>query len=116
MLFAIYKPFRTEGMNIIAKYYPRARDNRIPFSYPSLKAIRPKFFKVATLNFLIFQLLFFALFCYLLGALYRQGPSTHSMKLVWVDYDGGIIGEAVRNAYESLWSHSFPTLTEMSPS
>lgn len=99
-------------MQLVTKHYPRAQDNRLPYSHPLLKASRPKLLKAAAINFIILQLLFFALFCYLFGSLYQQGPRTHSMKIVWVDYDGGVIGEAVRNAYNSLRSQTFPTLVE----
>lgn len=103
-------------MNPVRKRYPHAKDNRLPFSHPILKANRPKFFKAATLNFVILQLLFFTLFCYLFGALYQQGPRTHNLNILWVDYDGGIIGDAVRDAYQSLRSSTFPTLVERSVS
>lgn len=38
------------------------------------------------------------------------------MKVLWVDYDGGIIGESVRDAYKSLKSDSFFTLVERTTS
>lgn len=103
-------------MHLLGKRYPRALDNRLPYSHPSRKATRTKFFKAATLNFAILQLTFFALFCYLFGSLYQQGPRTHHMKIVWVDYDGGVIGQAVRNGDISLQAPTFPTLVEESAS
>jgi hypothetical protein len=101
-------------MNWIATHYPQARGDRLPFSHPILKSIRPRFFKAATINFITLQLLFFSLFCYLFGALYQQETRIHSISILWVDYDQDIIGEAVRRAYKSLQSEHFPTLVERS--
>ncbi|KAL6819108.1 hypothetical protein V8C40DRAFT_69504 [Trichoderma camerunense] len=101
---------------IINKFYPRACENRLDISHPEVKAFRAKFFRAALLNFVIYILLFFCLFCYLYGTLFQQVPRTHNLHILWVDYDGGIIGDAVRNAYNSLRSHEFPTLIERSAS
>ena len=98
--------------SIISKLYPRACETRPPLSHPSLRSERPKFFGAIALNLVLLQLLFLVLFCYLFGSLFQQGSRTHSLKVLWVDYDGGIVGDAVRDAYNSLQSDSFPTLIE----
>ncbi|KAH7303965.1 hypothetical protein B0I35DRAFT_445988 [Stachybotrys elegans] len=100
---------------IVRKRYPRACDNRYPLSHPEVQRDRVQFFKAASLNLLIIVFLFFSLFCYLFGALYQQPTRTDRATIVWVDYDGGIIGQSVRNAYGKLRSSSFPTLYESSP-
>ncbi|PTB73774.1 hypothetical protein M440DRAFT_1403978, partial [Trichoderma longibrachiatum ATCC 18648] len=97
---------------LIRRLYPRAHENRLPINHPELKAIRPKFFKATLLNLCLYILLFFSLFCYLYGSLFQQGPRTHNLHILFVDYDGGIIGDAVRDAYSSLRSHQFPSLIE----
>jgi len=71
-----------------------------------------KFFGAAAKNFILLQLLFLALFSYIFGSLYLQGSKIHNMKIVFVDYDQGAIGAAVREAYGGLQSHGFPTLVE----
>lgn len=101
---------------IINKFWPRACENRLPVSHPEITAFRPKFFAATVLNFVLYLLLFFCLFCYLFGSLFQQVPRTHNIHILWVDYDGGIIGDAVRNAYSSLKSHEFPSLIERSAS
>lgn len=101
---------RTFPLSLVEKYYPRAWDCRLPFLHPSLAATRPKLIKAGIVNTLIIQLLFFALFCYLFGALYQQGPRTHNLDVLWVDYDGGLVGQAVNAAYARLRSDQFPTL------
>lgn len=99
----------------VHRLYPRAVEPRLSPSHPAVKPGRLNFLKAATVNFVLLQLLFFGLFCYLFGSLYQQVPRTHHLEVVWVDYDGGIIGEAVRDAYSSLRSARFPTLVEQMP-
>jgi hypothetical protein len=41
---------------------------------------------------------------------------SHNLEIVFVGYDGGAIGRAVRSVYDSLQGQGFPTLTEQSPS
>ncbi|RFU82058.1 nitrosoguanidine resistance sng1 [Trichoderma arundinaceum] len=103
-------------LSIINRFYPRACENRLPISHPEITAFRAKFFTAALLNLVLYVLLFFSLFCYLYGSLFQQVPRTHNIHILWVDYDGGIIGNAVRNAYSSLQSNEFPTLIERSTS
>ncbi|CAH0027378.1 unnamed protein product [Clonostachys rhizophaga] len=96
------------------KFYPRAWENRLPVSHPDIRAIRGKFFRAALINFWLILLLFFGLFCYLFASLYHEGRRTHNLNVLWVDFDGGVIGEAVRNAYQKLKSDGFPNLIERS--
>jgi hypothetical protein len=39
------------------------------------------------LNFAILQLVFFGLFCYLFGSIFRQDSYFHNLKVLYVDYD-----------------------------
>lgn len=97
--------------------YPQAeRQRRLSFSNPALRSLRPKFIKLTGLNFILLQVLFLCLFCYIFGSLFQQNDHTHNLTVVFVDYDGGIIGTAVRDAYQQLQGSSFPTLIEKSPS
>lgn len=73
-----------------------------------------KFFRAAAKNFILLQLLFLCLFSYIFGALFQQGERTHNMTIAFVDYDGGAIGAAVRQAYVSMQGAQFPTLVERS--
>ncbi|GJN73912.1 nitrosoguanidine resistance protein SNG1 [Purpureocillium lilacinum] len=96
----------------IRNIWPRAWHTRLPLSHPEVRTYRIKFLKAAGLNFVLIVVLFFSLFCYLFGSLYQQETRVHSLTVLWVDYDGGIIGDAVRQAYASLKSSGFPTLIE----
>lgn len=96
------------------KYYPKATEKRLPFHDPVMHKTRKKFFAAAGKNFALLQLLFFALFGYVFGSLYQQATHTHNIHIVFVDYDGGAIGQAIRKAYSGLQARTFPTLVEKS--
>jgi len=97
--------------SILLKRYPRATQNRLRFGEHGWGNWRAFVADVAK-NFSLLQLLFFALFAYTFGALYQQNSLTHNLNIVFVDYDNGPIGEAVRTAYRALQRDTFPTLIE----
>ncbi|KAH8663549.1 hypothetical protein BGZ60DRAFT_411588 [Tricladium varicosporioides] len=97
------------------RMYANAHRNRVSPHDPKVLPLRMKLLKGAGLNFLLLQLLFLALFAYIFGALFQQSVHTHNLNILYVDYDGGIIGSAVRDAYRSLQGESFPTLQEQTP-
>ncbi|KFY72191.1 hypothetical protein V499_07658 [Pseudogymnoascus sp. VKM F-103] len=99
---------------LLQNTYPLASKKRMAATHPSLKTSRASFFQAAALNFVLLQLLFFGLLCYLFGSLFQQTSRSHSLNVLWVDYDGGVIGDAVRDAYRTLQSDGFPTLIEHS--
>ncbi|KAK0110544.1 hypothetical protein ONS96_002150 [Cadophora gregata f. sp. sojae] len=94
------------------RLYPKANQRRIHGNDKDVKPIRRNFLKAAGTNFLLLQLLFFTLFVYIFGALYQQTERIHSLDILFVDYDGGSIGQAVRDAYGSLKGDGYPTLKE----
>jgi hypothetical protein len=96
--------------------YPRAHDKRVPRSSPSVLQPRRKFLKAATKNFILLQILFFSLLCYIFGALYQQDVRTHNLHILFVDYDHGVIGDSIRDAYAKMQSKTFPSLIEQSAS
>ncbi|KAJ5900287.1 uncharacterized protein N7473_004357 [Penicillium subrubescens] len=66
-------------------------------------------------SFVLIQLLFLANMGYLYGTAFNDSQRIKALKLLFVDYDHGIIGQSVKAAYSELESADFPTLTE-SPS
>jgi len=92
--------------------YPRSTEGRIKLGQHGFHKSRA-FLRAAAKNFLLLQLLFLALFAYVFGALFQQGSHTHNITVVFVDYDRGAIGEAVRRAYTTLQRETFPTLIEL---
>jgi hypothetical protein len=72
----------------------------------------PKFLGGAANKLITLQLLFLGLFAYIFGALFQQESHTHNLRIALVDYDGGAIGAAVRQAYTQLQGDSFPTFVE----
>ncbi|KAK0741541.1 hypothetical protein B0T18DRAFT_432634 [Schizothecium vesticola] len=103
-------------MALLKNIYPKAYGSRPPLSEATLRKARISFFQAAGKNFIFLQVLFLGLFCYIFGSLFRQAGHTHNLKIVFVDYDGGEIGQAVRAAYSSLHGANFPTLVEQTPS
>jgi hypothetical protein len=91
--------------------YPKAHQNRIHGSDESLGKSRIVFFRAAGLNFLLLQILFLGLFCYIFGSIWQQSAHIHNMNVAF-DYDGGVIATAVRDAYKTLQGNTFPTLEE----
>ncbi|KAF5711120.1 nitrosoguanidine resistance SNG1 [Fusarium mundagurra] len=103
-------------LSSIESLYPKALTDRLPRHDLVVRKARVAWFKAAGINFLYLQLLFLGLFCYILGSLYQQTSHTHNLRIVFVDYDGGAIGQAVRGAYSSLRGKDYPSLIEGSTS
>lgn len=98
-------------------FYPKARHQPHPSIHdPAVRRRRWGLLKAAGLNFIVLQLLFLGLFCYLFGSLFQQTTHIHNLHIVYVDYDGGAVGSAIRTAYEQLKGPGFPTLSEQSVS
>ncbi|KAJ5147103.1 hypothetical protein N7526_000455 [Penicillium atrosanguineum] len=95
-------------------FYEKARQPRPSIHDPSVRPLRLAFLKGAAVNLLLLQILFLGLFCYLFGSLFQQTTHIHNIDILFVDYDGGAIGAAVRDAYQQLKRPGFPTLFERS--
>lgn len=74
------------------------------------KEIRPRFLPAVITMFLLLQVLFLANMCYLYATQFRSSTRYHNFNLLYVDYDGGIIGKSVLDAYQQLRGDGFPTL------
>jgi hypothetical protein len=97
-------------------YYPRALEKRPSLHNPTTRVARKALLRAAAINFVLLQILFLSLFAYLFGTLYVQRTHTHNLDVVFVDYDGGLLGDTIRDAYKSLQGKGFPTLIERQPS
>ncbi|RAL08518.1 SNG1 family protein [Aspergillus homomorphus CBS 101889] len=94
-------------------FYARARRQKHASIHdPAVRPLRLAVLKAAGINLVVLQVLFLGLFCYLFGSLFQQTTHVHNLNVVFVDYDGGAIGAAVRTAYQQLRGPGFPTLTE----
>ncbi|KAL4757337.1 SNG1 family protein [Aspergillus foveolatus] len=56
------------------------------------------------------QLLILANMSYLYGTAYRDSLRYNSMKVLYVDYDGGAVGQSVTTAYTQIQGPEFPTV------
>ncbi|KAL4954770.1 hypothetical protein BDW69DRAFT_204953 [Aspergillus filifer] len=60
------------------------------------------------------QLLILANMSYLYGKAYRDGSRFSTMKMLFVDYDGGAVGQSVALAYDRMKGPGFPSLLQHS--
>jgi hypothetical protein len=99
------------------QFYPKAFEpaRRHHGQDPEVVPTRRRFAKLATINLFILQTLFLLLFAYIYGALYHLTIRVNRLSVVFVDYDGGVIGQAVRQAYAGMQSPGFPSLIEQTP-
>jgi hypothetical protein len=98
--------------------YPKARErpSRIEGVTSGVHPSRRAHFKAAGINFLMLQMLFLGLFCYIFGALSQQGSNIHNLNIAFVDYDHGAIGASIRDAFAVLKDDNFPSLQEKTTS
>ncbi|GME65335.1 hypothetical protein GTA08_BOTSDO00978 [Neofusicoccum parvum] len=61
-------------------------------------------------TFVLIQVLFLVVLSYLFGSVYRQSTRIHNLNVLSVDYDGGVIGQSLTAAGESLNAPSFPSI------
>ncbi|KGO70276.1 protein of unknown function DUF3533 [Penicillium italicum] len=94
------------------KFYPKAREQRPSIHHPTVRPRRLGLLKAASVNFLLLQILFLGLFCWIFGALFQQSGHIHNINVLFVDYDGGAIGDAARVAFQKLKGPGFPTFIE----
>jgi hypothetical protein len=99
-----------------SNFYPRAHEKRPSLHHPTTRIARRALLRASAINFLLLQILFLSLFAYLFGTLFVQGTHIDNLHVIFVDYDGGLLGDAIRNAYNSLQGNGFPTLIERKPS
>ncbi|CAG8941084.1 unnamed protein product [Penicillium salamii] len=98
------------------QFYPKGREQRPSIHHPSVRPRRLAVLRAAGVNLLLLQFLFLGLFCYIFGSLFQQSTHIHQVNVLFVDYDGGAIGNAVRDAYKKLEGPGFPTIIERSAS
>lgn len=96
------------------QFYPRAREKRPSIHHPSVRPRRLAILKAATFNLILLQVLFLGLFSYIFGSIFQQTTHIHNLTVLFVDYDGGGIGDSIRSAYEKLKGPGFPSLIEQS--
>ena len=74
------------------------------------KEIRPRFLPAVITMFLLLQVLFLVNMCYLYATQFHSTTRYHNFNVLYVDYDGGIIGKLISDAYHQLRGDGFPTL------
>ncbi|KAJ5786620.1 uncharacterized protein N7503_011832 [Penicillium pulvis] len=74
------------------------------------KEMQTRFITAVGTSLALLQLLFLGNMCYLYATQFHDSSRVHNMKMLYVDYDGGVVGQAVTEAYLSLKGDNFPTL------
>ncbi|KAL2809159.1 hypothetical protein BJX63DRAFT_424078 [Aspergillus granulosus] len=96
--------------------YPKAKERRVSLSEPGLRKSRLAVLRTAAIFGILLTLLFLSLASYIFGSLYQLNGHFHNLNVAFVDYDGGVIGDAVLQAYDGLRADTFFTLSQQSPS
>ncbi|KAJ5950440.1 uncharacterized protein N7479_008853 [Penicillium vulpinum] len=74
------------------------------------KELRPRFLPAVVAMFFFLQILFLVNMSYLYATQFRSTTRYHNFNLLYVDYDGGIIGKSLSDAYRQLQGDGFPTV------
>ncbi|KAI5286800.1 hypothetical protein KEM54_006502 [Ascosphaera aggregata] len=73
-------------------------------------SVRKNFLLALTAAFLSLQLLFFGNMLYMHASQFKSTQRYHNLKMLFVDYDGSVIGQAVLDAYREHEASDFPTM------
>ncbi|KAL6239476.1 hypothetical protein BDW75DRAFT_250374 [Aspergillus navahoensis] len=72
--------------------------------------MRKDFLMALATSFLLLQVLFLGNMCYLYATQFQDTTRIHNLNLLFVDYDGGVIGQSVLDGYQILRGANFPSL------
>ncbi len=59
-----------------------------------------KFFLVMAVVFVMLQILFIGVMAYLYGSIWKSSMRYHRFKILYLDFDGGVVGQALTQAYQ----------------
>jgi hypothetical protein len=80
----------------------------------SAKGILKPFLKALAVSFILLQFLFLGDLSYVYATLFKSSNRVQNFNFLFVDYDGGIVGQSVLDAYKRVEGESFPTLSPSS--
>ncbi|KIW70955.1 hypothetical protein PV04_03182 [Phialophora macrospora] len=78
-------------------------------------ATRKPFLAKIAIVFALLQLLFLGNLSYLYGSLWGSSNRVSNLHVLWLDLDGGAIGQSVSEAYAGLQGPAFPSFEKPSP-
>ncbi|KAI5304509.1 hypothetical protein KEM56_006424 [Ascosphaera pollenicola] len=79
------------------------------------RGIQKPFVWTLTAAFISLQMLFFGNMLYMHASQFRSTHRYHNLNVLYVDFDGALIGQSVLDAYGKLQGDSFPTIQQKSP-
>lgn len=83
---------------------------------PTWKGMRRKLFIPIIMSAMLLLLFLLGDMSYLFGSVFQQSSRAHALDVLVVDFDGGVIGSAVEETYQTLKGDEFPTLDFQNPS
>ena len=90
--------------------HPRSRLSRQERHEAFWQDRKKKFFLIMAVVFIMLQILFIGVMAYLYGSIWRSSARFHRFNILFLDFDGGIVGQALKQAYQQLKAPSFPSL------
>ncbi|CAG8178047.1 unnamed protein product [Penicillium salamii] len=79
------------------------------------RTVPTRFATSLTISCVLLQILFLGNLSYLYGTQFQESSCVHNLNLLYVDYDGGVVGQSVIDAYGLLAADSFPTIQQSRP-
>ena len=73
---------------------------------------KKNFFVVISILSILLQLLFLGNMSYLYGSLWKSTSRYNAFDVLYVDYDEGVLGQSVSQAYEQLRGPEFPNFVQ----
>lgn len=110
-MFQMHKHHTGEG-----KFVHKQRGHRETGHSDFWKGKRKTFTIANTVTIVTLQILFLANLAYLFGSTYQHSSRVHNLKVLFVNYDNDVVGQAVTAAYQRLKGDSFPSIQMSSAS
>lgn len=92
------------------KFIHKQRGHRETDHSSFWKGKRKAFSIANVITVVTLQVMFLANLANLFGSTYHHASRVHNLKILLVNYDGGVVGQALSAAYQRLKGDSFPTL------
>ncbi|KAF2714372.1 hypothetical protein K504DRAFT_445382 [Pleomassaria siparia CBS 279.74] len=99
-----------DGLRRLRQKPTLSSQNRTSFSHSEWAGIRKRFIGQTAAGGIAFMFWFLICCSYLYGTLYGSNNRHENIHVLAVDYDGGVIGQAMEAAYQQLKGPSFFTL------
>ena len=94
---------------------PSHRLSRQQRQEPFWRQRKRKFILTTFIISILLQLLFLGVMSWLYGSVWRSAYRVHNFKVLYINYDGGVVGKSLEAAYQMVRGPSFPSFEQHSP-